>query len=66
MNSRAGSTRKKCTGCDYRVVSHGREFCPVCWRRLPPDIQSILSGRHKNVTKQVSKSTMKIAKRLLR
>jgi hypothetical protein len=52
-------------GCD-RVVSHGREFCPLCWRKLPVSVQSVIDGRHPNITKQVKKNTMKVAKRVLR
>jgi hypothetical protein len=65
---KAGSSRKKCEGGCGRVTSHGREFCPVWWRRLPADVQEALHQNHRKhvrVTKQVNKSTMKIAKRLL-
>lgn len=48
------------------MVTHGREFCPICWRKLPVSVQSVILGHHVNITKQAKKATMKVAKRILR
>lgn len=66
---KAGSSRKKCEGDCGRVTSHGREFCPVCWRRLPASVQEALhqnQRKHIQVSKQVKKTVLKSAKQYLK